>query len=92
MKPDLIVIHEVIPENIFCFVIKSDDPNYDKWEKSHGLVINSSNEEDYDEEIREFICSFDFVEQKFPIFSSSDPSQPKELNGKYKIIFTGYLL
>lgn len=92
MKPDLIVIHELVPENIFCFVIKSDDPDYDKWEKSHGLVVNSYNEEDYDEEIREFICNFDFKEQKFPIFNSLDPSQPKEINGKYKIILTGFIL
>lgn len=92
MKPDLIVVHELIPENIFCFIIKSDNPDYDKWEKSHGLVINSSNEEDYDEEIREFIENFNFKKQNFPVFSSLDFPQPKEVSGTYKMIFTGFLL
>lgn len=92
MKPDLIVVYECVPENIFCFVIKSDDSDYDKWEKSHGLIINSSNEEDYDEETRDIVIDFDIKKQKFPIFNSLDPSQIKELNGNYKMIFTGFLL
>ena len=82
-KPRLLVIYHLFPDTTNYKIIEPEDETYESWERAHGILINS-NDDDADEDVISLLENGIGGEDVFE-------AKPLILSGDFKIIHCGFI-